>query len=404
VENSGWTFGTITSEADFAPLAARWDELVRSMPRPSPFLLHGWLREWWRHNGDQIDPVVHVAYRDGTLVGALPLCVTKRAGFRVLSFQGGNQSALADLLVADGESRTVGPPLAERAARSRQDFANLYGLPAGSRLADAFGPGRLRLLQRSEAPVLDLRDGWDAVYRAKISPRSRKLHGRRRRQLERLGRLEVQVARTREELEPALEECFAVHELRWRGRPDGSQFATPAGRRFHRAALRNLAGLDVLRIVTMRLDGRPIAFHYDFLLEGRLYVHRLAFDPAFAQQSPGLLTTLEAIERAADEGATLVEFLGGAERYKLELADRFEPLYEAIGLARTLHGRAAVAGLEGGIRLRKRLKQSPRLHRFYYEGLAPVRRALGRAAARARPPDAQATPSEPGRGSTSEHA
>jgi CelD/BcsL family acetyltransferase involved in cellulose biosynthesis len=391
----GLTFGTITTEAEFAPLATRWDELVRAMPRPSPFLLHGWVREWWRNNHDAIEPVIHVAFRDGELVGALPLCVTRRAGLRVLSFQGGRQSALADLLV-DGDGSVAGP-LAERIGASKHDFANLYGLPAESRLVDALGPGRLRLLQRSEAPVLDLRDGWDAVYRGKVSQKSRSLHGRRRRQLERLGRLEFTVARTPDELEPALEECFTLHEVRWSGRPDGSQFATQAGRRFHRAALRNLAPLDVLRIVTMRLDGRPIAFHYDFLLEGRLYVHRLAFDPEYARQSPGLLTTLETIGNAAEEGATFVEFLGGAERYKVQLADRFEPLYEAIGLARTLQGRAAVAGLEGGIRVRKRLKQSPRLHRFYYEGLAPARRALSRAAARRRPGEAQApsSPAEP---------
>ena len=385
-------FGTITTEAEFAPLEARWDELVRAMRRPSPFLLHGWVREWWRNNHDRIEPEIHVAYRDGELVGAAPLCVTKRAGLRVLSFQGGSQSALADLLV-DGES-SVAAPLAERIADSNHDFANLYGLPAESRLVGALGRGRLRLLERSEAPVLDLRDGWEAVYRAKMSQKSRALHRRRRRQLEALGRLEFTVARTLDELEPALEECFALHEVRWSARPDGSQFATPGG---HRAALRNLAPLDVLRIVTMRLDGRAIAFHYDFLLEGRLYVHRLAFDPAYARHSPGLLTTLEAIRNAADEGATFVEFLGGAERYKVQLADRFEPLYEAIGLARTLQGRAAVAGLESGIRVRRRLKQSPRLHRFYYDGLAPARRALGRATARGRPAETQASgsPVEP---------
>jgi CelD/BcsL family acetyltransferase involved in cellulose biosynthesis len=395
VAAGGLTFGTITTEAEFAPLATRWDELVRAMPRPSPFLLHGRVREWWRNNEDRIEPVIHVAYRDGELAGAMPLCVTRRAGLRVLSFQGGRQSALADLLV-DGDS-SVARPLAERIAASKHDFANLYGLPAESRLVEALGPGRLRLLQRSEAPVLDLGAGWEAVYRAKVSQKSRSLHGRRRRQLERLGSLEFTVARTLDELEPALEECFALHEVRWSGRPDGSQFATPAGRRFHRAALRNLAPFDVLRIVTMRLDGRPIAFHYDFLLERRLYVHRLAFDPEYARQSPGLLTTLETIRNAAEEGATFVEFLGGAERYKVQLADRFEPLYEAIGLARTLQGRAAVAGLAGGIRVRKRLKQSPRLHRFYYEGLAPARRALSRAVGRGRPAEAQASgsPAEP---------
>ena len=53
-----------------------------------------------------------------------------------------------------------------------------------------------------------------------------------------------------------------------------------------------------------------------------MYVYRLAFDPAFGRFSRGVLNTLDAIEIAATEGVETVEFLGGAERYKLDLSDR----------------------------------------------------------------------------------
>jgi CelD/BcsL family acetyltransferase involved in cellulose biosynthesis len=352
------------------------------MPRPSPFLLHAWLQAWWSHSAEDASVAVYVAYRDGTMVGALPLCVQPRLGLRVLTFPGSPHSALADLLVAEGEDESVGASLVERAASSSHDFADLYGLPSGSRLVEALGPTQLRLVKRSEAPVLDMRGGWDAVYRAKLSSKRRNFHGRRRRQLAKAGRVEASVARTEEELASALEDAFVVHERRWAGRPDGSGFTTPAGMRFHRDAIRALAKVGVPRIVTLKLDGEPIAFHYYFLLEGRMYVHRIAFDPDFARFSPGLINTLDAIEAAADEGATVVEFLGGAERYKLELADRLDPLYQAFGLARTIQGRAAVAGRVGGIRLRRGLKRSSTLRRFYFDGLAPARRALGRVTGR----------------------
>src|SRR5690349_3886461 len=42
---------TIADERDFAALHGEWDALVLAMPRPSPFLLHGWLLAWWRHHG-----------------------------------------------------------------------------------------------------------------------------------------------------------------------------------------------------------------------------------------------------------------------------------------------------------------------------------------------------------------
>jgi CelD/BcsL family acetyltransferase involved in cellulose biosynthesis len=374
----------ISTADDFARLAEPWDELVRSMPRPSPFLLHGWVEEWWRHSGEGARPLVHAAFDDGRLVGGLPLCLVDRRGLQVLSFQGGSQSALADLVLDRAAPASIAKALADRAESSGQDLALLYGLPASSRLVEAVGPDRVHLVERSEAPVLDLDGGWERVYRAKTTAKRRNQDARKRKQLAAVGRVETQVAREPDELEAALEDAFELHEIRWRGRPDGSGFATPAGRLFHRAALRRLAELGIPRIVLLRLDGRPIAFHYFFLFERRMYVHRLAFDPAYSRYSPGLLNTLDSIEAADAEGAAIVEFLGGAERYKIELADRLEPLYEAIGLAPTLRGRLAVAAVVNGIRVRKRAKQSEALRRFYYEGLSPARIAARRVVGRGR--------------------
>jgi CelD/BcsL family acetyltransferase involved in cellulose biosynthesis len=365
---------TVSTADGFDALAPEWDDLVRAMPRPSPFLLHGWLGEWWRHYGAGAELAVHVARRRGRLVGALPLVVRRRAGLRVASFMGDRQAVLPDVLLAPGTDGDVCEQLVRRLSCDVVDF---HGLPAGSRIASALGP-RLDAIARVEAPVLDIAGGWEAVYQAKTSSKKRNLHRRRRRQLGELGRLEVAVARTRDELVPALEEAFALHARRWEGRPDGSCFATSAGRRFHRAVVERLAEIEVPRIVTLRLDGRAIAFHYYFALAGSMYVHRLAFDPALGRYSPGLVNTLDAIEAAAREGLTRVEFLGGDERYKVELADRFEPLWHGFGVASGVRGRAYAAGHVAGIRMRMRLKRSPRLRRLYFEGVAPVRRMVRR--------------------------
>ncbi|HKH29822.1 MAG TPA: GNAT family N-acetyltransferase [Gaiellaceae bacterium] len=375
--SAGLTVETVSNETAFSELGVQWDTLVRAGPRPSPFLLHAWLLEWWRHYGDEGELAVHVAYRDGRLVGALPLCVRPKRGLRVTSFVGGDPG-LADTLLADGESVSTANALAERASGADQDLAEFSGLPADSRLIAGLGPSALTLIERADAPVLDLSPGWDSVYATKFSSKQRSHHRRRRRQLAQLGRIDVEVARTVDELKAALEDAFVLHDLRWQGRPDGSGFTTPAGRRFSHAAAEALAPLGVPRIVTLKVDGRAVAFHYFLALEGRIYVHRIAFDPEFSRYSPGVVNTLDAIEAAAAEGATRVEFLGGAERYKIDLADRLEPLYMAFGLAGSLRGRAAVAGWIGMIRARKLLKRSHALRHFYFEGLAPARKLFGR--------------------------
>lgn len=373
---TGLTFEKISTDEEFAALGDSWNDLVRAMPRPSPHLLHEWLLAWWRHFGTGKELAVHVAYRGDELVGALPLCVQRRHGLRVLSFLGVEQIALADLLLAEDAEAEVGDELAKHGASTEHDFADFHGLPSSSRLAAALGPSQLELIVRAEAPVLELNGReWEDVYRTRLSSKHRSLHRRRCRQLARLGTIETTVARTRDELAPALEDAFELHALRWRGRPDRSVFGTPRGKEFHREATSALAALDdVVRIVTLKLDGRPIAFVYYLVLAGTMYCYRLAFDPEFQRFSPGLVNRYDALENAFAEGAARVEFLGGMERYKMELADRTEPLFEGLGLPQSLAGRLVVSGRLNGIRLRRYAKRSPAIRHFYYEGLAPARR------------------------------
>jgi len=367
---------TISDLAEFATLRPEWDALVTAMDRPSPFVLHGWLLEWWRHLG-RGRLTVHVAREDDRLTGALPMFVERRLGLDVARFIGRDAAALADVLVADGADPSTAALLVDQAAGSGADFADLFGLPESSRLAAVAGEERLTVIPRAEAPVLDLEPGWEAVYRAKTSAKRRSLHRRRRRQLERFGAVTFEVARDLEELAPALEEAFRLHAARWRDRPEASGFATPAGQAFQRAALGALAPLDVPRIGLLRVAGRAVACNYYFLLERCMYFHELAFDPVLARWSPGQVATLDSLEAAAAEGARRVEFLGGAERYKLELADRLEPLHQGLGLATGLRGRAAVGARLGAVHARRRLKDTS-ARRLYYDGLAPARRVARR--------------------------
>jgi CelD/BcsL family acetyltransferase involved in cellulose biosynthesis len=375
----GVTFQTIATEDSFAALGDSWDDLVHAMPRPSPHLLHPWLLSWWRHYSEDSDLAVHVAYRGDKLVGALPLCIQRRRGLDVLTFLGAEQVTLADLLLAEGEGAAVGAALAERALSSEHDYVDFHGLPSPSRLVEALGPSRLQLIVRAEAPVLEL-DGldWETYYNTRISSKGRSLHRRRSRQLARLGSIETTVARSREELAPALEDAFELHALRWRGRPDRSDFGTPEGKEFHREATAALGELDVARIVTLKLDGRPIAFAYYFVLDGTMCAHRVAFDPEFQRFSPGVVNRFDALESAFAEGVTRVEFFGGMERHKLELTDKTEPLHEGLGLPESVAGKAVVAGRLNAVRLRRYVKRWPALRRFYYEGLAPARRLFRR--------------------------
>ena len=89
------------------------------------------------------------------------------------------------------------------------------------------------------------------------------------------------------------------------------------------------------------------------------------------------MNALDSLSLAAGEGATRAEFLGGAERYKVELADRFEPLHLGLGLPGSARGRMAVAARARWLRLRRRGKSSGLVTKVYY-GSASVRGHLMR--------------------------
>ena len=317
-----------------------WDGLVRAMPRPSPFLLHGWLSEWWRHYGDGGSSRCTSPGSDGRLVGALPLMIRRQAGLRVARFMGGRQSVLAGS-PARARCRRPRGRIAGRAAGRRRittsSTCTACRRAAGSwpRWAD-----RLHLIERIEAPVLDLLPELgrrlpaqdlreEAQPAPPASPPAR-----------RAGPARVTVARTPAELERALEEAFRLHALRWDGPARRLRLRDPTGQRFHRAALHRLARARTSRASSP--SARRPGHRVPLLLRPRgcMYVHRLAFDPRSRASRPGSSTRSTRSRSASDEGLTRVEFLGGGERYKLELADRFEPLYHGLGLASGVRGRA----------------------------------------------------------------
>jgi CelD/BcsL family acetyltransferase involved in cellulose biosynthesis len=328
-------YETLSSIEELDALEAEWDRLVRAMPKPTPFLLHGWVKAWLHHYAQDAEPTIHIARRDGQLVAALPFVVRRRLGLRIASFVGDDRP-FVDVLLAPGEKIETARALCDFAARSH-DCASLGMISAESVIIRACGR-RLRLIPRVGAPVLDLSSGFEQTYREKYSSRTRRAHAGRRRKLDELGKVEFVLAKTPEELEPALEDAFRLHALRWQGQFDGSSFRNDEGMAFNREALRALAEDDIVRILTLRLNGEAIAFEYYFLVSKWMYRYRHGWDPAYANYGLGVLNGLVAIERASDEGATVIEHLGGTERYKLAFSSRIEELNVGIGLRGSIRG------------------------------------------------------------------
>jgi len=128
--------------------------------------------------------------------------------------------------------------------------------------------------------------------------------------------------------------------------------------------------------VLLELDGHPIAFHYYFGFAGTMFVHRLAFDPHYAEYSPGQLVTLHAIEHGATEGLSRVNFLRGEEQYKLQLADHVEDVLWAACLPQAPYGSLAARGRALNLRIRQRAKSLRWLRQRYHAALKKRQRSV----------------------------
>jgi CelD/BcsL family acetyltransferase involved in cellulose biosynthesis len=354
-----------------------WDALVAAAPRPSPYLLSTWVRSWLAEPSFVSEPCVVVAERGGELAAVAPFVVQKRGAARIARFVGSHESALGDILLREGEPEgTARIVLDSVVASAKPDAVDVFGLPADSNLARAAGD-RMTLVERVEAPVTEMPEGWDEAYVRHASSKRRSTDRRRERQLGELGDVDYSLASDGEGVLRDLPAAFELHRLRWEGRPDGSTFGTPGGQRFQSDVLPRLADEGHFAMLTVRIDGRPAAFMNWFVIGSCIYLYRNGYDEAVGRFGPGLITLRRAMAAASERGARRMEYLGGAERYKRELADRFDPMYQGYGLARGPVGHAYVARARMSIALRRRLKQSDTLHRLYRSGALSGRRSSG---------------------------
>ena len=290
------------SRDDIESLAREWDALVVAAPRPSPYLLWPWVDQWLAGPGATAKVAVVSAHRGGRLAGLLPTCIVRRHRVRALAFIGDRESWLADLLLAPGEPSSTALALLSGLRDMPYDVAAFTGVPRGS-LLDAATAGRLRLVERAEHPVLDMPEGWEAAYAAKASSQRRSRDRKRERQLAAAGAYEEIIAESPAAIDDVFDDVLTLHELRWGGRRDGSEFGTPAGARAQRAALRRLADERRAGIVLLRLDGRPIGFQIWMTVGDTMYLHRSGVDPSAMRFSPGLIAMRRAIAHGAPSSA-----------------------------------------------------------------------------------------------------
>ena len=341
-----------TSEAWFAALALPWTALWMRADG-STFQSHGWIAAWLGALPVRRQPRLRLvlAWREDDLVGVLPLVVRRYRGLRVLEWAAKDVTDYCDALVEAGVGK-AGIVRAMWAAITREggwDVAYLSHLVPGSAIGEVadsaraasapFRPGRRMATSfHIPAPLDPTRSWFDTLPRKKrqnyrrsgatlaemgISPRFRLVEPSQPKEalLVRLIELKTGWLRRTGRSSPLLEE-------------DGLLF---------RRLVDVLARAGSLRLFVLEgADGRLLAGSVNFVEHGRLLAFFTAYDPAYERGSVGIMTFVEAIGWAFDNGLSEVDFLCGAEEFKRRLDARAVTLRSVVA-ARTLLGRAALA-------------------------------------------------------------
>jgi CelD/BcsL family acetyltransferase involved in cellulose biosynthesis len=371
--SSDLTVEVVDQLAAFETLRDEWDRSVETSVDPNIFLTWDWLRTWWRYFGEtNPDATLHVVVvRDADgLVAAAPLFrVAGRAGplrvamLRQISFDAGDYGGIVlvrrpdeavDALLAHIGEQLRGGVGGMVFSRLTDDSVFLDRLRA--RLAaGASGAG----LEASETkldgacPYADVSGDYDLrrhLKKHKIRQRQRRISEKHAVEFTWHSGLT---------LDEGLRRFVEVHRERWAGREDDlqGQLADPRREAFLMDAIRALDRQDRLRLLVLTADGQTVGAELDFELCGRVYMFKGAFDPRFAEFSPGQLLTYRAFEDGIERGVVEFDFLRGDHPYKRRWADQERHLV-AVTLSRSgAAGRVATARIRA-LRLVQRVRRS----------------------------------------------
>ena len=334
-----------------AEIAGDWDRLADA--DPAPFSRRAWLAPWWTAFGTRRGLRTCTVWDDAELIAALPMCddgarrLTGTANahtptYRPLARDAAARAGLADALVSSGaELRLDAVPAEEPDTR-----AVLHGVAArGAR--SVLEPGYV-------SPIVDTRGSFDA-YREGLKSRWRELE-RRGRKMAREHEVKTMAVAPPGNLDRELAEGLELEAAGWKGQKRTAVLSDPATVAFYHEMARAFHDRGELRLSSLRMDGRLVAFDLALLHRGRYFLLKTAYDESLRTLSPGLVLRRAVVEQCFALGLEAHEFLGTDMEWKRLFA---------TGERRHFVWRAYPRGVATTLRYTYRRHARPRLRSAY---------------------------------------
>lgn len=333
----------IDDPEELASYRLAWSAWLPQTPRATFFNSWDWLDIYWRHFGRGRRLRALVARTAGGPVGILPLCVANQRSSM------GRIRVLTDTL--DGWGSWFGPVGSNRAVTALAAMQHLRHAPRDWDVMDlrstappANDGGRVARSMRvvgllSDArpyqttSLIDLRHGWGEYLKSK----SRRFRHETRRLLRRtFGDDRVEYLRHRPA--PAREgdgdprwDLFAMCEhvalASWQAAsPAGTTLTDSSVRAFFRETHAAAAHAGMVDVNLLLVNGRPVAFTYNYHYQGRLTGVRMGFDAQFGR-GLGTALLLRSMEDSSSRGDEWYDLGPGDAPWKRSLRTDMEATY-----------------------------------------------------------------------------
>ncbi|HYP40174.1 MAG TPA: GNAT family N-acetyltransferase [Chloroflexia bacterium] len=322
----------VNDRAAFISLEVEWDALVEAT-RAEPFYRHDFIRIWIDNFAPRTRLRILVGRDEhGTLVATLPLMQERGsllgAPVRQLTSTANFHLPRFDLLAFDAEA--AGQAFFQHLSTDTSwDVLRIDDVPQEGNAWHLYEAAMLAGSQVGtwsslQSPYIPLPATY-AEFQAQLSSKFRANLRRRRKKLEEMGRVTVERVTGGMELDGKLEEGYALEQSGWKGRGGTAIAQDHATWGFYTELARTASYGDHLALYFLRLDGKPVAFHYGLEYGRRYYLLKPAYDEAYRECSPGQLLMDEVLRDCVARGFDEFDFLGPDMTWKRDWTGHVRP-------------------------------------------------------------------------------
>ena len=313
----------INSLDGLAEIGPAWNRLLAGARTNTIFQTPEWVSSWWKTYGKGSLLCVLILKEGDEIRAIAPLMLRDNKLFRRIGFIGGHRADYADFIVHKDRPEDYQAFLSHLVFGLRNcDEVMLENVPETSPLLHALDEYSPRFIIKKHVidvcPYLTLDEQTEEILRNIERRQSLK---RKIKKLSGNGTLRFRHYSDQEEMEKALVPLLEAYLQRF----DHANLRKrlPLEVAFHLELLRRMGPKQMIQFAVLEQEDRPIARHFGFSYNGVYLWVKPAFDPRYAEHSPGVVMLYHLIEHAWKNGYREFDFLRGKELFKTNITEHF---------------------------------------------------------------------------------